>query len=191
MKWRTVGILAVMASGLSSLAQPALEDTAVATDPTNKIRCSLLLTTNHDSHCASGVSITLENLSLTEMFSFEVSKNIHDTFLVSIHRPQSTNEGYSKSAAGGIAAVMERTRISKPMKMYSHREPPPEHNTVRIPPESSITWPFQFAEIVDPTKVTDKMLTNCFVHVCTVTHRIPVPAKLLSTYKTNVCISLP
>lgn len=160
-------VLAVSAISVVSPYSGPFTDVAFDTD--TNLRCRMALLLNEQSQCATGVSMTLENLSTTEAFSFSIYKDIRTSFIVSV-----TQLGSEK--------------ITKSLK-FTHKNPP-QLVVVSISPGGSKTWSIRFVDVLDPARVGDaKILSNCWVQVGTVIRPVR-PVRLLTTLKTHVCLSI-
>ncbi len=157
--------LVVLVGACGLLLPAASQSTDVTVSTPLNLKCRMELLTNNDAKCATGVSVTLHNLSLNDEFSFEVSKV---TFTVWVRNGRSLLSKVPKVAHGEDL----------------------KYDLVKIPPGESKTWPFQFSEVIDPSLVRgEKLLENCLVQVTTAIG-YGESVKVLSVMKTNVCISL-
>src|SRR5439155_21214028 len=110
------------------LAEPPAEGLAIAADPDRQLECTMSLTTNGISTCASGLLIKLKNVNASEAYNFETYEQ---TCTVTVNQPDTPGP----------------RRISKLSKRYTHHEPP-KFSPARILPGESITWSVDFDEVI-------------------------------------------
>jgi hypothetical protein len=174
-------------------ADPKLPDRSIKEDPTLGLRGTLTLVTNEHSTCASGFTVTIENLNHEKPFMLEIAQDLRETFTTSVFRSPDTNQQSTVIPPGYVGAAIESRRISRKTIGFSvpRQSIPITYDNISLLPGTARAWSLNFSDIILPQFQGSKLVTNCSVYVQTLTNRKSDPTRSLSTSKTNVCISLP